>query len=253
MQNHRPVYAIDSVDHALQLLLLLQRRGRIRVAEAAEELGVARSTAHRLLGMLRYHGFVTQDRAKVYRPGLVFYTTGLGWPARADLRLRVRPHLEWLNQQIDETVHLMVATGADVHFLDSVEATQALRVGSRIGVVLPAYRTSGGKALLAELPDRELHELYPHGLPAGPAAATPTMSALKHQLAQVRQQGYAVNREESEQGIAAVGMCLHDPDLRPLAAIAASAPTARLPDSRVSEIAGVLLQAIQRTRNDLAR
>lgn len=59
MQNRRPTYAIESVDHALQLLLVLQHHGRLRGAEAAAELGVARSTAHRLLGMLRYRGFVT--------------------------------------------------------------------------------------------------------------------------------------------------------------------------------------------------
>jgi IclR family acetate operon transcriptional repressor len=62
MENHAPPYPIQSVDYALQLLLILKRDGVLRVSEAAAELGVARSTAHRLISMLRFRGFVEQAR-----------------------------------------------------------------------------------------------------------------------------------------------------------------------------------------------
>ena len=65
-----PMYPIESVDNALQLLLLFREQSSLRVADASRTLGVAPSTAHRLISMLQYHGFVTQDpRTKAYRAG----------------------------------------------------------------------------------------------------------------------------------------------------------------------------------------
>jgi DNA-binding IclR family transcriptional regulator len=65
-----PQYPIASVDNALRLILLLGEHSEIRLTEASEYLGVASSTAHRLLAMLQYRGFVRQDpRTKVYQSG----------------------------------------------------------------------------------------------------------------------------------------------------------------------------------------
>ena len=69
----KPAYPISSVDSALRLLLLVGEQGMLRVADASRALGVGRSTAHRLLSMLQYHGFVQQDpvsRAYLAGPSL---------------------------------------------------------------------------------------------------------------------------------------------------------------------------------------
>jgi DNA-binding IclR family transcriptional regulator len=79
MENHAPPYPIQSVDYALQLLLILKRDGVLRVSEAAAELGVARSTAHRLISMLRFRGFVEQARDRTYRAGSAFADLGGGF------------------------------------------------------------------------------------------------------------------------------------------------------------------------------
>ena len=65
--KNEPPYAITSVDHALRLALILQREGQLTVSEAAERLGVARSTAHRLLAMLVYRDFAEQGTDRRYR------------------------------------------------------------------------------------------------------------------------------------------------------------------------------------------
>ena len=68
--SDKPIYPIGSVDSAMRLLLMIGERDRVRIAEAAKELGVARSTAHRLMQMLLYHGFVRQDpESKAYVAG----------------------------------------------------------------------------------------------------------------------------------------------------------------------------------------
>lgn len=65
----RPSYALDSVDNALRLLQMLRDVGALRLKDAAEELGTAPSTAHRLLAMLVYRGFAVQDEKRRYHPG----------------------------------------------------------------------------------------------------------------------------------------------------------------------------------------
>ena len=73
-----PAYPIESVDNALQLLLLFREQSTLRVADASRTLGVAPSTAHRLISMLQYHGFVQQDpRSKAYRAGTALAQIGL--------------------------------------------------------------------------------------------------------------------------------------------------------------------------------
>jgi DNA-binding IclR family transcriptional regulator len=61
-----PAYAVTSADHALRLAMMLQLEGPMTVSAAAERLGVARSTAHRLLSMLVYRDFAVQDEDRTY-------------------------------------------------------------------------------------------------------------------------------------------------------------------------------------------
>jgi DNA-binding IclR family transcriptional regulator len=62
-----PPYAVASVDHALRAAAMLQLEDGLTVSQVAERLGVARSTAHRLLAMLVYRDFAVQDEERVYR------------------------------------------------------------------------------------------------------------------------------------------------------------------------------------------
>jgi IclR family transcriptional regulator, acetate operon repressor len=253
MQN-MIAYPIESVDNALRLIVLLgQYSGQagpdgaaagpgLGVAEAARRLGVAPSTAHRVLAMLRHHGFAIQDSRRRYHLGPVFARVGQGGRQGRDLRAAMRPHLGLVSRQLQETVHLMVLQGTAVRFLEGVEATHALRVGTRAGMVLPAHCTSGGKAMLAQLTRTEVDALYAHGLPDiyGPALAD--LPALRGHLTTVRRRGYAINREESERGITGVGVCLRDTDGRVHGAMAVAMPTARCPNSRIPEVGRLLRQ-----------
>src|SRR5690554_7638432 len=67
--QERPAYVVESVDNVLRLLQLLRDSGSLRVTDAAAELDIALSTAHRLFSMLVYRGFATQDEQRRYVPG----------------------------------------------------------------------------------------------------------------------------------------------------------------------------------------
>ena len=110
--------------------------------------------------MLVYRGFAVQDEKRLYHPGPAM---GAGPAQRGWTREftdRCRPHMEALAALTGETVNLVIRVGTQVRFLSSAESTAMLRVGDRQGQVLPAERTSGGRILLAELPDETLEQLY---------------------------------------------------------------------------------------------
>src|SRR6187551_3086976 len=116
-----PTDRLTSVDNALWLLQLVAERQALRVAEAAELLGVARSTAHRLLNALRRRGFVMQDRPNgAYRPGPALNEIGLAAINRIDIRRVARPVLEELRDRTQETASLAVLEGTTIRFVDCV-------------------------------------------------------------------------------------------------------------------------------------
>ncbi|MGW2559695.1 IclR family transcriptional regulator [Streptomyces sp. NPDC001514] len=239
-----PAHGLESVENALSLLLLLRKQGRVRLSEAADHLGVARSTAHRLLATLRGRGFAVQGADKAYRPGPALYRLGMSQRSDYELVETARPHMLWLNERLGETVHLVVRAGAEARFLHSIEGTHALRVGSRAGAVLPAHLASGGKALLAELSVAELAEIYGARGAGHPDDTDP--ETLHRRLAAVRRRGYAVNIGDTERGVSAVGAAVHEPGGRAVAAITVSAPSLRFTRAHLDEAAAVLREAVHR-------
>jgi len=264
MQN-AVAYPIESVDNALRLLLLLRDRADspgstvdgsatgagLGVVEAARHLGVAPSTAHRLFAMLLHHGFAVQDARRHYHLGPAFAPASPSGRHGRDLCSTMKPHLGQVSRDIQETVHLMVLQGPAVRFVDGVEATHALRVGSRAGMVLPAHCTAGGKALLSQLSSAEVHALYSHGLPAIYGPAVTDIGALGRQLAGVRRRGYAINQEESERGITSVAVPLRDSRGQVHAALAAAIPTVRCPNSRIPSVGRLLRDAADHAADEL--
>jgi IclR family acetate operon transcriptional repressor len=239
--KNRPPYAIASVDAALHLAQLLQQEGSLSVSEAAELVGVARSTAHRLLAMLVYRDLAEQGEDRRYRPGPVL---GPGPTAPAlTLRRTALPHLQLLVARVDETASLQVRVGTEVRFVESVECSRALRVGDRSGKVLPAHKVAGGKALLAALPDHEVASLYD--------GSDVDVARLRKQLALVRRQGWAVNDQETEDDVSAVGVVVPGP-AEPVAAVSLAVPSARFRRAGAASYVQPLLDTARAIGSDLA-
>ncbi|MHA6694953.1 IclR family transcriptional regulator [Homoserinimonas sp. A520] len=246
-----PKYRVESVDSALRILLLLHDMPELRVTAVADRLGIAPSTAHRLLTTLAARRFVIQDRVtKAYRAGPALIELGVGSTMSFDLRSAAVPHLNDLVRRIGETVNLHVLQGKDIRFIAGFESNQQVRTKVLTGVLLPAYATSGGKVLLAELSRDSLREMYPRGL-RKLTPRTLTFTQLVDELALVFMRGYAVNQEESEAGLSAVAVPLKDPFGRVIAAVATSAPSKRIPRGRVRELVIDLRDCAARIRGDL--
>lgn len=234
-----PAYGVTSVDHALQLAVILQVEGPLTVSEAARRLGVARSTAHRLLSTLVYRDFAVQNENRSYRAGPVLEIAAQTQSNVAAIRAAALGPLRALVDALDETANVSIRTGRTVRFIASVECTRALRVGNREGMVFPAHQATGGLVMLAALSDDELAALYTPA-PADTSEQRPDLAQLRTELRAVRRSGTALNLERSETGVVAVGRGVTDSKGCTVAAVSVSMPAVRHTPRRLKEIIAAL-------------
>lgn len=241
-----PQYPIESVDNALRVLLLLGECNELRLKQVAEYLGVATSTAHRLLAMLQYRGFVRQDPgSKVYRPGTALTSVAFSILQRFDVTQTLRPCLTRIHSETNELVHLGILDGSMVRFIDAIESSRALRVAPRLGQLLPANCTSTGKAMLAQLPAEELHRIYPHEqLEVLTPNSISSRSELELELEAIRRRGYATSNEESEEAVSSVAAAFPAGHSPVRLAVNVAMPTSRLNREEVRRIGELLRQAV---------
>jgi DNA-binding IclR family transcriptional regulator len=225
-----PSYPIHSIDKALDLLTLLKGRESLRVSDVSRDLGVAVSTAHRLLAMFEHAGFLTHNgRSAPYVVGPALIDVAAAIASRSDIQAVVRPHLVELAREVNETVHLCVLREDKVVFLDCIESSHPLRATSRKGRALPAYATSSGKALLAEMSEPELCRLFPReDLPRVTRKTIASRTALLNELGRTRARGFALNREESERAFSSYASVVRDRVGYARAAIVVAGPTSRM-------------------------
>lgn len=247
-----PPASVESVDRALRLLLYLRDRDSISVKEAAAHLDVAASTAHRLLSTLTRRDFTVQDFARRYRMGTALSTTGPRQQVTDSMLLTAAEQpLAELQAIVQETVQIMVLRGGNIRFLHGLEADAVLRVSRRVDEEMPAFVSAGGKAILGRLSNQEVEEIYHRGLTTWPTRRVHTMPKLKRMLTQVRQRGYGFNVEETEQGVAGLGVCVIGPDARPVCALTIAIPSVRFHREQVPEYVAALQTAAQHIQNTL--
>lgn len=249
-RRRAPAYPIASVENVLRVLEMLPGRDDLTLTEISRTLGVAPSTAHRLLAMLLYHDFVRQDAAsKTFAPGRALLEIAMSSSGAGDLPAVARPVLQALSRDLGETVHLVELDGRMASFLDSVESPQALRVTSRAGVQMPAHCTAGGKVLLARLGEAELRDrLGPEPFERLTPHSARTFAGLRLQLRAAARLGYATNFGESEPGLAAVAVPVGQAGAaggRDLS-ITVSAPSDRLGPDDAARVAAVTAAAAGR-------
>jgi IclR family transcriptional regulator, acetate operon repressor len=248
-------YPVESVVKAAELLKLFRDQPQLRLSDVATAIGVSPSTAHRLLTTLVESQLVVQeDQTRCYVPGPELRALAVALSPKSSPWSRWLPYLEDLSQRRGETVHLITLHDADAVFVESVEATTALRVGSRIGSSMPASCVSGGKVLLAALPDDEVMARFPsEELPTLTDSSLRTRTELLDELKSVRKRGYATNVGESEPDVSGVAVPLPDIAGRegPYVALAVAAPRSRLSSSQIKS-AVADLQKTARLITDLA-
>lgn len=225
--------------------------GASTLDEIADASGLPRSTAHRLLQLLRQRALVAETSPRCFRPGLKLVGYGSAALKINPLHVVSRPVLEQLAQQERDTIHLGERDDDDVVYLDKIESSRGAQMRSRIGARMPLTRTGVGMALLLDDPKPSLERLYR----AQTAAASPKSLDTREFLARMatyRDQGFAFDLEDNELGIRCVAAPVRDQDGRIVAAISITATTPYLPPARMRQLGPVVVSAAAAVANRLA-
>jgi IclR family transcriptional regulator, acetate operon repressor len=219
--DSQPESVQSSASKTLALLEALTRieASTFGLTEVALDIGVPKSTVHRLLKTLEEHGFVARAGSR-YRVGGRFFelSEAARWSEYGELRdVAYRP-LAWLFERSDAVaVHLAVLSGRDVVYLDKITRPAGTLLPSRIGGRFPATCTALGKAILAFSERAVVRDVLGHPLSRATPYSVAVRRQLLEQLGQTRSSGFAVEREEACHGM----ICIAAPILKDGKAIAA--------------------------------
>jgi len=197
---------LKSVGSALDVMECFATDGELGVSDIARRLGVAKSTAHRLLQTLASRGFVEQVvHSGQYRLGMHVYELGALALARNELRHAALPFLRQVATATGLTVNLSVPDGPDIVFVERIENSDGVRILGHFGRRLPAHTTSSGKAIAAWNPKADLARRRA-GFPPRVSHTVRTEADWEGCLDNVRKVGYAVSHSESFDGASSVAV-----------------------------------------------
>ncbi len=235
---------VRSADRALQVLEHLARCDEARsLAELDKDLPIPKSTLHGLLWTLVSRGWVEVDEPSGrFRIGLQALLVGRGYLETDTTVAMSGMALDQLAAETGETIHIGRLDGTSIVYLDKRESIHPLRLFSAIGRRLPAFTTALGKSILAELPDTEVARHLPDPLPRQTQHTITSIDELLADLAATRERGYAIDNQESTEGIRGFALVIRASD-PPHDAISCAVPLSRLDDQREAEVVASLREA----------
>ncbi|KAA8997032.1 IclR family transcriptional regulator [Affinibrenneria salicis] len=237
---------IQSVERALRILDLFDEHAtELKITDISTMMGLHKSTLHSLLKTLQVQGYIDQnpDNGK-YRLGLKLVERGNFVVNSMDIRQQAKNHLLDLSIKTGQTTHLAILDGREGVYIDKVEGKMAIISYSRIGRRLPVHATAIGKVLLAFLTKEQMAGIlrdYNYSVQT-PHTLT-SESQLLDALVGVRDKGYAIDREENEQGVQCVAVPIRNHNGEVIAALSISTLTSRVDERQLRDYIALLTQA----------
>ncbi len=229
---------------------VVRRPKGVSVQQAANQIGVHRSAANRIMHELLAAGYAVPNPAgKGYRVGpAVQIHHGLTTEQR-HLSEIAHPYLVQLVDRTGECAHTAIATGSWVTVIDDVETGQALRVVAGRGRRVPMHCTSAGKCLLAfgaasmpvEMPARTVHTITAPEL-------------MRAHLVEIVELGYALDDEENDIGVRCISAPVFVGDTGPaIGCIGIDGPAVRVSGEAIHEMAAAVTAAAAELSQVLGR
>ena len=245
MKKTKPNYPIKVLDKSLSVLeLLLQKGSSMNMIELSEKLGFYPSTIHRILDTLKHRGYVEQDsHTQKYQLGLKILELGMAKLQQMDLVREATPYLKELVKQCNETVHLGVLEEGEVLYLAKEESSQTIRMISYVGKRAPLHCTALGKVLLTYLSTEERKKIL--GEKVLPRLTENTITdkrELEKELSKVREQGFALDREENEKDVRCVAAPIRNYQGEVIAALSISSPIFRIDKNAQNNLKEALIE-----------
>ncbi|MGG6309270.1 IclR family transcriptional regulator [Paenibacillus macerans] len=239
---------IQSVERALKILDLFDEyTTELKITEISERMGLHKSTVHSLLKTLQEYAYIAQNPEDgKYRLGLKLAERGNFVISNIDIRKAARKYLLDLSAKTGQTVHLGILDGREGVYIDKVEGEQSIIRYSRIGRRLPLHSTAIGKVLLAYQEPQEISRLLQDYHYQPQTASTITNEAVfRKEIENIRQQGYAIDNQENEQGVQCAAVPIFKGKEKVLAAISISTLVSRISDQELAIFIDILKTSCQ--------
>lgn len=213
--------------------LFLEANDTLTAAEIVDRLELPRSTTHELLTTLVARRYLVRKAGEdtTYRLGPKLLELGSRYQQRLEFAAEADAVARSVAAQCGETVHVGVLDGLEVVYVSKIDSTHSVRLISEVGSRLPAHCTAVGKVLLAGLGQQDLNErLKRRKLVALTPHSITSRSTLLAQLKEIRADGVAHERSESNPDAGCVAAPVVDASGDRVAAMSISIPTSRHSD-----------------------
>ena len=228
------------VNATLQILDLMASRGTVSLADLTRELGLAKSTAHRICGVLVERAWAVRDPDGRYGLGIRALRLG-SHSTELPIVTAFRTVAAAFLDELDETIALAVVDGDESLYIAMEETSQPVRYVTHIGSKSPAFASASGRVVLASQPHETVAALF-----SGRPLITPTghrlggMPELRSILEQVRRQGFAENWDETAAGLYAASVPISNRAGTSIAALTTLVPRSRVTPERRETIVACL-------------
>jgi DNA-binding IclR family transcriptional regulator len=228
----------QAVSRSLAILEALSRaEAPLRMSRLSEQVGLQKSTVHRILQTLIALGYVEQEAdTGRYGASLKLWELGSAIVAEHPVKRAASSFLQALHREVGETVSLLVPAGDDVLYLERLISPRTIRFSARPGSRVPALLTAGGRALLAQHPD--LQATARRALAAVGTDYRGDASSIAADLEAIRDRGYSISRDTP--GVMSMGCAIAGRSGQPAAAISVSAPLERWSEGDQARVAHAL-------------
>lgn len=240
------------MDRAITVLEILAREGSAGVSEIADEVGVHKSTAFRLLAALEDHDMVEQNHERgKYQLSFGVLRIASSIPSRLDIVRQAQAVVDELAVRLDETVNLAVVREHYAVHVQQALGSAAVATQNWVGQLTPLHATSSGKVLLAFMSEEQCNAILDKtDLQAFTEHTTTSRRALLEQLRQVREDGFATAYEELETGLNAAAVPVRDHTGAVVAALSVSGPAYRIDkagfEARIEDLKAAAAQISRR-------
>ena len=225
---------IKSLENCFAIVTELQERDGARVTELANATGLSKSSVYKHLTTLYENDFVTKVGDE-YRLGLRFLDVGSYVRGEIEGSRIIKAKLREIAEETEETAQFTVEEHGRAVVLFRETGRRGVLTKGRVGKRFYVHQTAAGKAILSQLPDERVRAfLDRNGLPAATPSTVTDREELFAELEEIRERGFSYNREESTEGLHAVGVPLMAPDGGVLGAFAVAGPTHRMKDERLT-------------------
>jgi DNA-binding IclR family transcriptional regulator len=217
---------VPALTRGLDILRLFKRtRPVITAPEMARELGIPRSTVHRLAQVLETMGFLQRTNGgRDYTLGPAVLTIGFEYLGSLDVVGLAEPVLMRLRDDTGYSAHLVTRNGTEIVYLSRYPGRTTISSSISVGATLPAHATVIGRVLLSDVSPEDLRALYPGPALERHTEQTPTTPAkLESMLAEDRRRGYVAATSFFEPGLTTVAAPVRDRSGRIIAAISITA------------------------------